>query len=123
MRLPSRNVAHKEWKNIYMLMSLINIIAGLFLMVARAFVLSKMWAWFIVSQFITVPHLPYGTAMGISLIVGLLSSSRYYSLEEINKMKLVSSGDRSEALLWNTFIQIIAVVSIFITAWVLHLFM
>ena len=106
-----------------MLMSLINIIASLFLMVARAFVLSKMWAWFIVSQFVTIPNLPYGTAMGISLIVGLLSSSRYYSMEEINKMKLVSSEDRSEALLWNTFIQIIAVVSIFITAWILHLFM
>ena len=105
-------------------MSLINIIAGLFLMMTRAFVLSKLWAWFIVSLFTNVPYLPYSTAIGISLIFSVINlSTKYYSLEEINKMKVIVPKDRNTEMSWNIFIQLFAILSVFTTGWVLHLFM
>ena len=86
----------------------------------QALVFKIFWTWFIVLQFYNVPQIPFGIAMGFSLIFQVLNGPSRYRLSEINEIKALTQKEVYNVMWFNTFNKITVIGILFVFGWLIH---
>lgn len=103
---------------------LFSTVFALFTTMFKAFVITKFWLWFIVSQFPTVPRITILAAMGFLYIHGLfipytaLTSKTWQETKE--QVKSQSSAETFKMSIINSAILTVSILFILAAGWVVH---
>ena len=104
------------------MITVFGLVLGTLTLMLRALVLKKLWMWFIIPQFGLSP-LTYGTAMGLSLFVSILTVWKSFSIGEIKEMRGIEDKDHIDFLLTNSLVQAGVLLYIWGFSWLIHSFM
>ena len=104
------------------MITVFGLILGTLTLMLRAVVMKKLWLWFIIPQFGLSP-LTYGTAMGLSMFVSILTAWRSSSLAEIKDMRASDNKDHFDFILTNGLVHVGVLLFIWGFSWLIHSFM
>jgi len=88
---------------------IIGMLTGIFLLIFRGFTICTLWGWFIYEQF-SLPALTMPTAMGMSLLMGVIVQRQFFFKRDIDEIK---NSDSAEGL-YVTVFNAIKMVCLFI---------
>lgn len=92
--------------------------------ILRGYVLTVLWAWFVVSQFPSLPHLGIVAAMGLVITVGLFRSPTMTDKETRDAMAHDSTDTLSLGARWlQTGVYALVSLLAWFSGWIWHHFM
>ena len=104
-------------------LSLLQLVLGIVSVLFRGFVIKTYWAWFLITQFPSLPTLTLMGAVGLSFCVGILSPMKSFSQKEWDELRASDSEDRTKLSLINTGLHIVGCGFALLGGYIWHLFM
>ena len=102
-----------------MVQIIIGMLIGMFLLVFRGLTILTLWGWFVSTHF-SSPPLSMATAMGISLIMSIITQ-RYFLKSELDEMKNASPADGLYTTMYNGLMQVVNMLIILALGFAIHL--
>lgn len=103
-------------------MSLFNIGLSIVGALLRGYVLVVMWGWFVLSQFVSAPHLSMAGALGLSVALSVFHPSALGRQEYVLSQENDLDFER-KYVTWMNFVYILSILILWFAGWIIHMFM
>jgi hypothetical protein len=104
-----------------MIQAIFGLVIVIGVMIVRGLTIKLLWSWFVCPQF-NVNQLSLVSAIGISLLVGIITQWKSFSKKEIDENKSLNVEDTWHTLLYNGLIQTIMLFVVMGIGWALYSF-